>query len=981
MATKINFKEMFYIYRVVLIILFLKFTCGCAGAKEDENSVTNPMPLDKSIRYGRLPNGFTYYIKSLPEPQDNLYMRFYNKVGSYQENAEWLDVAHGVEHLAFKATRNFPEGIDGDVIMKKAGAYNNASSGARVTTYKLDIPVGHEKVIGRGLQWFKDIANGLMLKTSDIQQVNGELRQEELERAGDLTNVKRAKSELNRHIFPCRHDDSNFLQYFDSAKPTTYRTFYNDWYRPDLLAVSIVGNIKDIDELEQKIINNFSALQTPAMPKKPKDCDSIYYNRKPLFAKIERAKDSLYFSSDKLVNLNLYFPDPKTSKNLSKQKGLERLILLSLLNEIASDRLDEATMEYSSFDVGMINTYREKEFPITIVISAELDNTPVKAALKKIIDVLRQLGKSGITASEFERLKKKHGEYMDLEKDENGKYWVNQIGKYITSGEALPSGKLRLRKNYLENLTLEDLNDFLYDFFSVRPKDVGLIAPIGNPALSITKKEIRGKIKEIYEDPVPEYRTLKVPDYLLDPDEVAKLDEVKVLKKEEDDIGAFHLQLSNGVNLIYKQLNPDSGMYEDNILIHGFTLKGTNCIAKEDLLSAVTAPHIIANSGVNNMDRFEIGRFLKTKGINPRSGVISSYVDKNDSGIQAVSSVNNLEVILQLIYLNFTRPNKDTLAFRDWKAAMLKAPKNIGQEDYRLSIRSTMGDSSKVRLNMLGNEDLLLGTKDYQRIDEINLNTSYNIYKSIFGNATDFTFVISGKAELNEVLPILKKYLGNLPGSSSPFQKCLSKKTISELPKGPVFQVIPSLGDYNLPNIKYSINYLKKSVNPGDWKEQLKVEALGHVTTHKAWRLRYKKNYSLYSVSVGGRYNSTMNRYQVGGTFECIPEEFPLIRKEMHKIVSELKAGKLTEEEFKEGMAWMYGFYGPDGFGGEHFILHKNLYKHYRYGEAWVTPEKLDSFVKSLSVKDIVDTARDIYQKENRYEYIMSDKKLDTLNF
>lgn len=973
---------MSYIYRAVISILFLQLTYGCAGAKEGEISVTGPMPLDKSIRYGRLPNGFTYFIKSLPEPQDKLYLRFYNKVGANQENPEWVDVAHGVEHLAFRASSNFPEGLNNDEVMKRSGVYFNASSGAKSTIYELDIPPGNDKIVARGLEWCKDVANGLKLTSSDIEQVKGELRQEFLERAGDLTSVKRAKSELERHIYPCRHYDSNFLKYYETSKNSTFRNFYKDWYRPDLLSVSVVGHIKNVDELEQKIIKTFSSLRSPKNPRKPSDCDSIYYSREPSFVKIERAKDTSYFYSDNLVNLNLYYPAPETSKNLDNQKGLERLILLSLLNEVASDRLDEATMTYNSFDVGMINTYKEREFPITLKVSASLETTPVNVALERILNVLRQLAEFGINHSELEGLKQKYLGFMNSEKIGKGKYWVDEIGKYVTSGEALPSEKLGFRKDYLERLTLNDFNQFLNNFLSKKPKNLGLIAPIGNPALSITEKNIRGWIDKIYDDSVPPYQAPPVPDHLMNQKELAKFKEIKVLKREEDDIGAIHVQLNNGLKLIYKQIDPYPGMYEDNILINGFTLKGASCFAKDDLFSAISAPYIVGNSGLKNMDKFGVGRFLQTIGISPRSGVVTSYIDKQESGIQAVSSVKNLEDILQLIYLNLTNPNKNSKAFEDWKSARRKAPKNLMHEDFRLLTRESMGDSSLVPLNMLGYKDLLMGTEYYKNLNKINLDKAYAIYKDIFGNAKDFTFVVSGKAKPNKVLPVLEKYLGNLPNSLSPDQNSSRKASYPlVLPNGPVFKAIRSIGNYDLKNLKYDLNYIKKANSPANWKEQLKVEALGYVTTEIAWRLRYEKDYSLYSVMISGWYDFEMKRYQIGGTFECIPEEFPLIRKEMQKITDELKSGKLSRDKFKEGMTWMYGFYGLNGYGGQHFILHKNLYRHYRYGQAWVTSQEMNDFVKSLTVEDIVETAREIYQEKNKYELLIWDKNFDKINF
>src|SRR5205814_4018219 len=49
-------------------------------------------------------------------------------------------------------------------------------------------------------------------------------------------------------------------------KPETIRRFYKDWYRPDLQALIVVGDI-DVDAIEKMIKNNFSDLKKPAAEK------------------------------------------------------------------------------------------------------------------------------------------------------------------------------------------------------------------------------------------------------------------------------------------------------------------------------------------------------------------------------------------------------------------------------------------------------------------------------------------------------------------------------------------------------------------------------------------------------------------------------------------------------------------------------------------------------------------------------------------
>ncbi|HZZ75113.1 MAG TPA: hypothetical protein VFE04_04265, partial [Puia sp.] len=43
------------------------------------------LPLDPAIRMGKLPNGFTYYIRKNTEPKNRVQLYLVNKVGSVLE--------------------------------------------------------------------------------------------------------------------------------------------------------------------------------------------------------------------------------------------------------------------------------------------------------------------------------------------------------------------------------------------------------------------------------------------------------------------------------------------------------------------------------------------------------------------------------------------------------------------------------------------------------------------------------------------------------------------------------------------------------------------------------------------------------------------------------------------------------------------------------------------------------------------------------
>lgn len=163
--------------------------------------------LDKSIRYGQLKNGLTYYIKPITKPHPKLQLRLYVKAGSNNHDADQQGLAHFLEHMAFKASEHFPQGIHNDI--ERLNEINtsqfdfNGHSGARLTEYTFKAPVNNNLAFNTGLLWFEDIAKGrLKLNEEDINKERGVYMQEYIVRGGDDFQKNLNKSQLRSELFP-----------------------------------------------------------------------------------------------------------------------------------------------------------------------------------------------------------------------------------------------------------------------------------------------------------------------------------------------------------------------------------------------------------------------------------------------------------------------------------------------------------------------------------------------------------------------------------------------------------------------------------------------------------------------------------------------------------------------------------------------------------------------------------------------------------
>jgi len=67
-----------------------------------------PAPMDTAIRYGKLSNGLTYYIRHNEQPKQRAEFFIAQNVGAILEEDSQNGLAHFLEHMCFNGTKNYP---------------------------------------------------------------------------------------------------------------------------------------------------------------------------------------------------------------------------------------------------------------------------------------------------------------------------------------------------------------------------------------------------------------------------------------------------------------------------------------------------------------------------------------------------------------------------------------------------------------------------------------------------------------------------------------------------------------------------------------------------------------------------------------------------------------------------------------------------------------------------------------------------------
>ena len=952
--------------RVIKLMMLLIVLAHFNTINAQNNTKPNVPELDSELRHKKLKNGFEYYIKPTSGKDTNVYLSLIVKAGTNHEDKDQLELSHFLEHLAFKSTENIPEGIHAKLGESNHLGLNtfdvNGHPSPKATYYTFKLPSDNKEALDLALLWFEDIAKGkLKLMDQDIEKEKGPFIQEYVTRGGDNFQKKLQENRLLSLLVPGRKDKSTIFQEIQNWDNKILKRFYKKWYRPDLMALSIVGGITNADSIATAVHNRFSTIPIIQNPEQAINYDSLYYHQENKFARIHTG-DSL----NSKVEFQLFYKDKKTHSNLSNTEGAYRIMQWNLLIDILNERFKQNSFSYNSFFTsGAYYTLKNSIVPPSLKILINSEGSKYQVAIKETMGLLKQLSEYGVTKKEFQEVVDKQMRNSESLIPQSSRSWITNIQVHIVSGEALLPAKPDLLKKWLSDYSREDFNSFISDLNFDEPENIGVLIPYKYEKLDITESLIRDTLKSGFATSIEPYTPLKTPEYLMSEKEKNKLSLTEPIDLGYGESGAREIRLKNGIKVILNSYQPE-GLNKDKIFVHGFTPLGAMNFPEEDYFSALNSADIVYNSGVDKFSKFELQQFLL--GRSPNWFLIDLYVNNLESGIKMHSEIQDLEYLFQLVYLYMQKGNASELAFEDWKKKELIKKSgtlfDVKNQDLTMLIKAYFGDRS----------GSLYGTKRYEGIEKTRLDDALNIYKQIFQRSEDFTFILSGNFPIDSVLPLATKYLGNLPVSNIEIEEESTQKKEKSVSNGPVYKEYGFPGNYTKKNNLYKPFIVKKAGANSDWKERIKVEALGAVTDTKIWDLRFKKGYPLYDLGVGGSYNVIKNRYEISGNFNTDPAEVENIRVEFKKILRRLRTEEIPEDLLKQSLARMMSIYNPETGGKTHRWVQDKLYKYYRFDLPWVKNSEIYRFIRELTPADIMKTAKKYYKDNNLYEFVIKSK-------
>lgn len=214
------------------------------------------LPSQNAPTLHKLPNGLTIVAQQMPVAAVNLSL--WMNVGSSVESDAINGMAHFLEHMVFKGTKQLGIG-EFEQQIEQRGAVTNAATSQDYTQYYITTAP-------------KDFASLAPLQIDVV--LNSLIPDDafELEKLVVLEEIRRSDDNPRRRTFqqametafthlPYRRPVLGTVEVISQLKPSQMRDFHDTWYQPQSMTAVAVGNLP-VEELIEIVANGFTAVST-----------------------------------------------------------------------------------------------------------------------------------------------------------------------------------------------------------------------------------------------------------------------------------------------------------------------------------------------------------------------------------------------------------------------------------------------------------------------------------------------------------------------------------------------------------------------------------------------------------------------------------------------------------------------------------------------------------------------------------------------
>jgi zinc protease len=777
------------------------------------------------------------------------------KVGNHHEDTSHVEFAHLLEHLAFRGSRQFP---DAWAFVDSAGLVSgrdvNGFTTTYSTTYVIGIPSYNKELLRKSMLLLRSFIADLLLSQEKID-VERLVVMEEIRRTmgyGQIAN-ERYQSQIYSNSICRTKTVEQRMRSLMSINRDSLVNFYKRWYVPENIALIAVGDI-DVYDMRERIAEVFGSL-SPCKKGGRSQFTMKCYDDASAFVAI---KDSQI--SD--VQIHLYKKKP--SFLVRTYADMRNVLVMEVYAALMNGRFSDLNNRYDLPFQFVTHAVSRHDMNVRDAMYVQIITRPerIEESYKLIETEFERAIRYGFEEKELASVKEALGhEKLSFLGSSSAQYAASCNSNFVR-GESLvdPALKSSVELSLLQGVNLDDIHQLVRDWLLTEP-DILLFLPDNDRVV------------------VPTYDTFKqwrkdVKMLTVSPFQARSLQTVQLPIKDGTtshtygscntyDNGVLEFLLNNGVKIVLKPvLNSDS-----QVRIHAMRLNGASMYnAGEDYYSALCAAEIVHNTGIARYDKFAMRNFLLEQGLE-----VHPYISRDQAGIIASSKANGVESLVQLLYGYFFYPYKDEIAFIDWfnRKRLISLANNVDPKQW---FYRTV-DSLMLKSNTQGSD---LSVEEVELVD---LDKAYNSYCELFSDISEYTFVVVGSFNPDEMIALLAKYFGDTSGAEK-----LQHRSNDVSPKLAMHKSFNRVGtgEKAVARLYYAGDY---RYGPN---ENSLLDALSKVLEIRLTERLRNKEGGTYAVDVQAQYD-VLGRYYLQIDFECSKQNVGRLVSCVRKEILSLK--------------------------------------------------------------------------------------------
>ena len=906
------------------------------------------LPMDPEVRYGKLDNGLTYYIRHNEQPKQRAEFHIAQAVGAILEEDHQNGLAHFLEHMAFNGTQHFPgKGIINyfESVGVNFGGNINAYTSIDETVYRLsDVPTYRAGIVDSALLVMHDWSCGLLLLDEEIDAERGVILEEW--RTG-RTARRRIWKEMNAKMYPgtqyAKRDVIGDTAVINNFAYQALRDYYHKWYGPDNQAIIVVGDI-NVDSIEAKI----KALWAD-VPRRAN------YGERPIYTVNHNDKPLVAIVTDKEAEGSRVTMEYKFDQLPEAMQGTAQEYMLNLVRELACDmlnnRFSELAQDPKASFTGAGCQYGEAAKKMDafygIVIPKEGRETE---AFNDLLFQLEKMHRYGFTNAELERVKSEKMNSMEKYYNERNTRrnitLARECIRNFEDGESMPGAQWEYEfvQAVLPLVSLETVNNVAKALIHANPT-IAISGPekegVNIPSEETILAAIAGQSELAIEAPVEE---------VIDTELVKKAPHKGKIKsfRENEEIEATEWILSNGIKVVFHPTD----FKADEILMQAFSKGGLSQVKTEDLPSAEVATSLIEMSGIGRFSATQLEKALTGKTVS-----VSAEISENVERMHGSSSIKDLETMLQLTYLYFTAPRRDEKAYETFMGIMRN---QLANRDKNPKI--AFSDSVQMMSTNHSPRTILFNN---EMLDRVSLDKALEVYKARFANPADFTFVFVGNINPKDpkVQELICLWLGGMKT-----KKCNHEEVIDH-------HITVTMGQQKnyfsrameTTTASNRIQYTSYDI-PFTMANDLNMEMIGRILSTRYLESIREREGGSYGV---GTYGYVMGlpspRAGLLMQFDTDPKKQERLMEIIHEEVQTIIAnGPLATDLQKEKESMLKDFQEDLE---KNTYWRQSLYMYYMYGHNNIRDYK--AAVEAITAETIQETLRKLVSAGNVFEVVM----------